>query len=163
MAYNMLFLHRAYFRGSMASLPPKCSCCPSLALSPSQNACARMAEEPWHLTNDPFRCQVSLVRKKKRCDTCKHWRMGPAAEDRCCVRPYKGWHGCCLPPALPRPPFSFLVWYFLLFWCPSRALQQGVLISGKLPTLCFHFHLFLDWCHAAGHRQTTFNQSCSFL
>lgn len=32
-------------------------------------------------------CQASFVWKEKRCDKCKHWRMGPATEDGCPVKP----------------------------------------------------------------------------
>ena len=94
-------------------------------------------------------CQASFVWKERRCDKCKHWRMGPATEDGCHVKPDKSWW--CIPSLLvswllspsssPQPLFS-LLWYFLSFRPCRHALEARFwLVWNCLPSVFIFIHV----------------------
>lgn len=91
-------------------------------------------------------CQASLVWKEKRCDKCKHWRRGPAAEDGCHVKPDKSWW--CIPSPLIRwlpslsdsfQPSVSLLWSFLSLWPIRHALEASFWLVQNCPPYVFIF------------------------
>lgn len=86
-------------------------------------------------------CQASFVWKEKRCDKCKHLRMGPAARPDAMSNLIKAdtaflchqSSGSSLQ--LSQPPFFCHDIFF-----HSDSLGTPCLISRKLPTIIFYFH-----------------------